>query len=272
LINYNYITRGNKKKPALVFLHGFLGSSQDWLKIISDLSSDYYCLAVDLPGHGKSLIPEKYSDLNLHNVALTINDYLKNLNLIKPVLIGYSMGGRIALHMLGLDEQYWQGAILESASPGIESPANRAIRRKQDFALATRLENDDFNQFLIDWYNQPLFSGYAKLPDFEKILMQRLQNNPLQISMSLRAFSTGNQESFWPRLSKFKVPMLMIAGSDDEKYSKIVNQISTNFPNIKTQIIPRSGHVVHAEQPSMFSLFVSEFANSIFSIQSTPFE
>jgi 2-succinyl-6-hydroxy-2,4-cyclohexadiene-1-carboxylate synthase len=261
-------------------MHGFLGSSRDWLKIISDLSSDYYCLAVDLPGHGKSVIPSvklpryceersdeaisiNYSELNLHNAAFGLNAFLKQFDLISPVLIGYSMGGRIALHMLKLDEIYWHGAVLESTSPGIENLADRAIRLKQDFALATRLEEDDFNQFLEEWYQQPLFSGFVKVPDFKQILIHRQKNNPGQIAAALKAFSTGTQKSFWHKLKKFEIPIMLISGSNDEKYCNITKRISASSPIIKTRIIQGSGHVVHAEKLQKFSMILSKFLKTL---------
>jgi 2-succinyl-6-hydroxy-2,4-cyclohexadiene-1-carboxylate synthase len=259
LIHYNFITSGNTDKPALVFLHGFLGCARDWSAIISQLSADYYCLAIDLPGHGKSVITQNDTRLHLQDTAIHLNSEIRKRNLIKPVLIGYSMGGRMALHMLTDSDIYWQAAILESTSPGIEDPIDKKERLKNDFQIADRLEKEDLNEFLQYWYSQPLFSDFRNMKGFEKILERRLSNDPVQMARALRAFSAGLQESFWNRLKIFNIPVLMISGANDKKYSAIINRIAADSSTIRSKMIPDCGHVVHAEQPQIFCATVLEF-------------
>ncbi len=259
MINLNFTSIGNKNNPALVFLHGFLGSGQDWQELISSLKDDYYCLAFDLPGHGESIISENYSGITLESFSSDFYAFLKTLNLFKPVLVGYSMGGRIGMHLLRNDDFFWQGAILESVSPGIENLDERVARFNQDLKLTIKIKTTEFRNFLIWWYDQPLFSEFKKSSEFNRIFEQRLMNSSEQLAQSMKIFSVGRQQSFWHMFDQFAMPILIISGSEDKKYKTITKQIARNYPEVQIEIVPGAGHVVHSEKPQEFVTLLSRF-------------
>jgi 2-succinyl-6-hydroxy-2,4-cyclohexadiene-1-carboxylate synthase len=157
LCRLHWITSGNTDHPAIVFLHGFLGSGLDWEEIIRGLSDKFYCLAPDLPGHGrtaKSPNPEPYS---MRGAAEAVHVGLDELRIAQSSLVGYSLGGRLALHLGTTHPRRWNRLVIESASPGIESVLEQAKRREMDEKKAQELESMQFEVFLQEWYDQPLF-------------------------------------------------------------------------------------------------------------------
>ena len=152
---------GDPRLPAILFLHGFMGSGADWASEISVLDEHFYCVAPDLPGHGSSLAlpPDAYT---IEGTTRALLDLLDELGITRAVLVGYSMGGRIALYLALRHPERCSGLFLQSASPGIEEPAERLARRKADEERARRLESGDLASFLEAWYRQPLFASLAR--------------------------------------------------------------------------------------------------------------
>ena len=120
-----------------------------------------YCIAVDLPGHGASLglPPDTYT---IEGATRAVIRTLDDIQVSRPVVAGYSMGGRLALYLALRFPERCAGLILESASPGLESASERAARRAADESKAERLQSGDFEAFLRDWYAQPLFASLAQ--------------------------------------------------------------------------------------------------------------
>ncbi len=146
----NYAVSGTPDLPAVLFLHGFMGSGADWKSVIATLEGRFRCVAVDLPGHGASvgLPPEAYA---FENAARLVLDMLDELEIDKTTFVGYSMGGRLALYLALRYPERCSGLFLESASPGLRSERERAERRAADEEKASRLESEDFDKFLHDW-------------------------------------------------------------------------------------------------------------------------
>jgi 2-succinyl-6-hydroxy-2,4-cyclohexadiene-1-carboxylate synthase len=155
--NLNYQVSGDRRSPTILFLHGFMGSSADWRGPIAALGYRYFCIAVDLPGHGASLgmPPDKYT---IEGATRTVIGILDELERVRTIIAGYSMGGRLALYLALRYPERCAGLFLESASPGLENAGERAARRAADESKAGRLESGDFEAFLQDWYRQPLFA------------------------------------------------------------------------------------------------------------------
>lgn len=155
---------GDPGGRPLVLLHGFLGDSRDWDEVAGALSGQFFCIIPDLPGHGASAIGDVDPEQGMDYVALSLLGMLE-FGPSGPVdIIGYSMGGRIALHFALRYPQRCRRLVLESASPGLTDPAERAARREHDDALACRLEEGPLEAFLRDWYGQPLFASLARDP------------------------------------------------------------------------------------------------------------
>lgn len=256
-----YTVTGPEDRLVALFLHGFLGSGAEWEEIISRLSGRFQCLAVDLPGHGRSASLDRRRSWNMENTAKAVIALLQNLGIRKCFLAGYSMGGRLALYLTLTYPQYFAKTILESASPGLKTEPERRERIARDEQLAQRLEEEDFREFLHDWYRQPLFQTLAQHPRFEEIFQNRLQNDPRGLAKSLREMGTGAQPSLWERLPGNKIPLLLVVGEKDAKFGALAGEMAEHCPAVSVQVIPGCGHNVHMENAGVFAEALIKFVS-----------
>ncbi len=240
---YNYIK--NDGKPVILFLHGFLGSREDWLEIGAALKNDFSYLMVDLPWHGKSA-----GVSNMKKAASSIVALLDSLFIKQVYLYGYSLGGRLALYLTLFYPEYFKRVILESSSPGLKNQSERQERLAHDEKLAQRLENDALSDFLAFWYAMPLFKNLVKQKNFPRIYERRLQNSPNRLAQSLRTLGTGRQPSLWEKLKSNVLPIRLIVGEFDEKFVQIAREMTAVNNNISLEIVKNSGHTVYAEKPT----------------------
>ena len=248
----NHLTSGSDQQPAVLFLHGFMGSAHDWDDVMAGLETAYRCFAVDLPGHGGStgLIDTAYT---MDGAAQAIADLLDERGVEGCAVVGYSMGGRLALYFaIGFPERC-RTLVLESASPGLATAEERHARRAMDEARAVRLETGDFENFLNEWYRQPLFASLARHEGLtERMVERRLVNDPRELARSLRGMSTGRQPSLWERLPGLRVSTCAIAGARDRKYVELAGRMAALSPRVQTVVVEEAGHNIHAEQPRRF--------------------
>ena len=259
----NYEVSGDRLSPALLFLHGFVGSSADWREVMGKLEDRTYCIAVDLPGHGASLgIPQ--DNYTIEGATRAVIRSLDGLEVTRPVVTGYSMGGRLALYLALRYPSRCAGLVLESASPGLENPGERAARRVVDESRAKRLESGDFEAFLRDWYAQSLFASLARDENLlHRTIEARRRNDPGELARSLRGMGTGSQPSLWGELGDLAVPALAIAGELDERYAGISSRMAGINPRIRSEIVPGAGHSVHAETPAKYALLLGRFVDGL---------
>ena len=227
--------------PRLVLVHGFTQTGRSWGPVAADLSQDHEVVSVDAPGHGGS------SDVTA--------DLLAGAELLgraggPAIYIGYSMGGRLALHLALARPDLVHGLVLIGATAGIEDEPERAARRAADEQLATELERDGVAQFLERWLAQPLF---ASLPPEAAGLDDRLRNTAAGLASSLRLAGTGTQQPLWDQLAELSMPVLVVAGERDDKFSAIGSRIAEAIgPNTTFALVPGAGHACHLEQPDEF--------------------
>ena len=249
---FNYYWVGNSKSPTILFLHGFMGDCHEFDQVISLLNDQFSCLIIDLPGHGKTKVTGNNQCYSMPNTAEAIIKLLDQLNIQKCFLVGYSMGGRLALYLTLKFPERFLKVILESASPSLKTKDECLQRTQLDHNLADELENGDFYDFLIRWYNNPLFNYLKQKPEFEKLLQERLKNNPFELAKSLRNLSTGLQPILWNELSFNKIPILLLAGEQDKKFKKINAEMLAYNPFASLKIISNSGHNIHRENIIIF--------------------
>ncbi len=246
---------------TLVLLHGFMGRSGDWHFLAKRLTECCNVLLVDLPAHGKSLAHDDEASQAWEIFFGELDGILQKLRLKHICLLGYSMGGRLALQWAVNNPQRTEKLILESANPGIANAEERRLRLQNDLALSAKMQSPefDFERFLKDWYAQPLFANLNRHPAFADLLRQRLQNDPLRLAWALNAFSVGRQENIWPRLADMRQPTLLICGAADEKYMRISERMQRCNPKFKRQVAEHCGHNVHFENPEWFARQVTTF-------------
>lgn len=261
LCQLHYSLTGNNNNPVILLLHGFMGNGSDFIDVIPLLSRKFYCLTVDLPGHGKTQINGGDEDYAMPNTAKELINLLDILEINKCYLFGYSMGGRLALYLTVCFPWRFEKVILESASPGLKTEEEQSRRITSDFQLANKLETTDFKEFLLNWYKLPLFQSLSTHPNFEKMLQRRLENNPLELAKSLRNLGTGKQPSLWGQLLEVNIPLLLLVGEKDKKFVAINSEMAGLLPVAKMQIIPGSGHNIHLENPLVWVQQILKFAD-----------
>ncbi len=217
-------------------LHGAVGAASDWRSFASGLAKHgistravdlwrfLQCESVSMPEFGKRLNADATGEVSRSQ---------------RRILIGYSMGGRLALHAL-LEGGPWDGAVIISANPGLRDTQEAAERRSQDAQWATRALTESWSDFLSAWSTQPILGGSLRDEREDKKLIQRRR----EIARSFVDWSVGNQQSLWDRLPEIKIPVLWIAGEHDEKFSAIAQEAAAKSPNFSLAIAPTAGHRV----------------------------
>lgn len=253
---FHFRTSGNPDKPPVLFLHGFMGSSEDWKNVIQFVSFDYYCITIDLPGHGKTDLEK---NLTFEKTAIALIEFLKLQKMRRCFLVGYSMGGRLALFLALRFPDYFRKVVLESASPGLWTQEERENRLRMDELIARQLESGNFKTFLFKWYSQPLFKRLANQSDFDQLLKARLKNDPKALAQLLRILGTGNQPSLWDELHQCKIPILLMVGEEDKKYQLIAEEMCQSSELIQSLIVKKCSHNIHFQHPKRFANHLCEF-------------
>jgi 2-succinyl-6-hydroxy-2,4-cyclohexadiene-1-carboxylate synthase len=262
MIQFNCLTFGKKSNPPILFLHGFMGSSADWDSICNALAEKFYCIALDLPGHGQTTTSSN-EDFTMEHCSSEIINFLHERKIIKPHLLGYSMGGRIALFLSVYYGEKFSKILLESASPGLKTESERTDRQIKDSLLARRLQMQPFKQFVENWYEMPLFETVQKdKKSYDRMIRSRLQNDPKLLSLSLTYIGSGSQPPLWEQLKDIKNSTLLLTGSDDAKFSSIAADMHSRNRTMQHEIIDDCGHNIHFENKQIFIETISEFLNN----------
>jgi 2-succinyl-6-hydroxy-2,4-cyclohexadiene-1-carboxylate synthase len=253
----HYRTDGVPHQRPLCFLHGFMGSTDDWGAIVGGVNEQAFCLRVDLPGHGDSLNRPSYV-YSMEGATQALADVLDEAGIQRCSLVGYSMGGRVALYFALFHPERVRRLVLESTSPGLRTEAERAERRCLDDRRARRIEGD-LGAFLDEWYRQPLFASLDRHGLVEQMVRTRRANDPGELARALRGLSPGAQPSLWNRLPDLDVPTLVLTGALDDKYRAITEKTAQQIPEARRVVVPGAGHNVHAERPQAFLAHVGRF-------------
>ncbi|MEL7834901.1 2-succinyl-6-hydroxy-2,4-cyclohexadiene-1-carboxylate synthase [Fodinibius sp. Rm-B-1B1-1] len=249
--------------PYLLMLHGFMGDRRVFNHLIDDLSNFCNPVTIDLLGFGKTAKPtsqnryrEKYQVADLYSLIQQLN--------YKPLyLYGYSMGGRLALHIVSQHVQLFKGLILESTNCGIVDPKERKKRQKIDAERAESITND-FKAFLSDWKKLDLFASPIR-PDkslTQKYYQIQSEQSPSALAASLQGFGTGSMTPICDHLPNIKLPTLLIAGSADEKYQHINQHLSKQLPNATFSSI-KAGHRIHLDNPQALESELQNFLTKL---------
>lgn len=256
----------NSGKTPIIFLHGFTGSANDWLFIFGKFPENFLPAAIDLIGHGKSSSPvelDYYSPLAITN---QLNNIFTKLGFEKVILCGYSMGGRVALNFAAQFPQKVSALILESVSKGLSTEEEKNERLLNDSALADKINNEGIESFINYWMNIPLFETLKNLhyKKYESIVKSKLYNSATGLSNSLRGFSTGNMNVDLKEFNKHNIPVLLVTGGLDEKFTNINTNLVNEFTNAKHEIIKTVGHNSHIENEEKFITIVNKFLQIYF--------
>lgn len=254
---YQWFTPYKKEHPTIVCLHGFTGTSNTFQTL--KFSEAYNYLGIDLIGHGKTSVFVHPDHYQMTNVIRELQALLQHLAITSYYVLGYSMGGRVALAW-GLTDENVKGIILENASPGLTTLPERTTRINKDNRLAQRLLTEPLGDFIDFWQALPLFDSQKQLsPKIQaKIRQERMSQQPYGLAMSLFMMGTGQQPSYWNQLET-TIPLLYITGEWDHKFQEIARKMHIQQPAMHIHTVPNAGHCVHVEQPDMFLQLVENW-------------
>jgi 2-succinyl-6-hydroxy-2,4-cyclohexadiene-1-carboxylate synthase len=246
-----YCVRRSGSGDPLLMLHGFTGSGRIWDGF---QFPGFQTVAVDLLGHGDTDAPADPARYRIERAAADLADMLNE----SAFVLGYSMGGRLALYFALHYPDRVRGLILESASPGLQSEQERDARAASDFALADSIERDGVAAFVDQWERLPLFATQTR-DQCAMLRPIRLAQRPHGLANSLRGMGTGVQPSLWGRLHAIAIPILILTGSLDAKYCTIGERMASLLPRAQQVIISDGGHTPHLEQRDAFGAAVQSF-------------
>ncbi len=250
------------RATTLVLLHGFTGRAANWEPLFDAMAlPGMRIIAIDMLGHGQSSAPENPARYTMQYCQSDILAVLTELGVApgEAILLGYSMGGRIALYTAF--SHFFRALILESASPGLADPVEREQRRRNDTVLAANIERDGIAAFVEHWEQLPLFASQSSLPIETRQAQQRqrLSNRAQGLANSLRGVGTGEQPSLHDQLPSLAIPVLLIAGELDPRFCSIARKMEQQLPCAILHVVPGAGHTVHLERPDLFAQLVRQF-------------
>ena len=241
-----------------ILLHGFMGTGADLQPLMDHLPGP--TRALDLPGHGDAadLLPDN-QPANLAWMAGHVEERIRLLSKRPVHLVGYSMGGRIALYLALQSPKLLRSLTLIAASPGISDGDERRKRRTDDAHRAQHI-TADFPVFLQRWYQLPIFGDLRHHPQFDALIERRLDQSPAAMARIIQDMSPGAQPDLWPRLSELKVPHQWIAGKNDPKYASLIPR-AAQLSGGPYHLIDDAAHSVHIEHPKACGEPVSGLAS-----------
>lgn len=244
---------GETTLPTLVLLHGFLGTKADWLPLMPKLSQHFHCVCLDLVGHGDNQpsLPAPEMEDGFDFCVQDIIARLDRLNTSQFHLYGYSLGGRIALHLAKAHPQRLLSLLLESCHPGLKDPLEKTARAKNDALWAERLLKLSSIDFLNLWYQQPVFTDMtaAKRKTVVEKRAAMLDLHPKQMLKEVfLATSLARQSSLWDVPSQLACECHFFAGSQDAKFHALAQEWQLHAP-ILVHSINGAGHNIHQAAP-----------------------
>ena len=237
----------------VVLLHGFTHTGASWDPVVAALGESYRALAPDIRGHGTAS----------GRTPVTLEAVLEDVAGLAPerfTLVGYSMGGRIALHAaLALSGRVHR-LVLIGASPGLADRGEREGRRAADEELAESIERSSIEEFARRWAQTPVLAGQP--PDvLAAVHADRLRNEPAGLARALRGLGTGALPSLWDRLGEVSMPVALVVGERDKKFTAIAAQMASTLPDAEVILVSGAGHAVHLEAPAAVAAVIAGKSN-----------
>lgn len=257
-LNRFAIIREGATSPPVIFLHGFLGTKDDWRSVFRVMSAHANCIAIDLPGHGDQASHEPVREFSA--AVEWLDDVRRHLGLDSWHAVGYSLGGRLALAYACTYPANVRSLTMVSASPGIEDETERARRREQDMVWARDMVASGPEEFISRWYQQPVFASLQRDPVMLSNLRAKRSGSTMHVLAEvLRQWGAGVVPSRWNVLSTLPMPVQWIAGELDSTYVAMGRRIKLVAPTVVVRTITGAGHTVHLEQPEELGHSIERF-------------
>lgn len=227
-----------------MFVPGFMQRGEAWAPVARRVAERYPTMCLDFESH-------------------TLEERLAELRAVAPrgaVVVGYSMGGRLALQAAVREPERYGALVLVGATAGIEGEQERGARFQADLRLASRLESQSIEHTVAEWEQQPVFEGQPP----ELVAAQRpgrLSHRPADLASLLRTAGQGAVEPVWDRIPSLPMPVLAIAGERDTRYMDLAARIAELAPWGRAAIVPGGGHAAHLERPARVAALILELVN-----------
>jgi 2-succinyl-6-hydroxy-2,4-cyclohexadiene-1-carboxylate synthase len=246
----------------LVLLHGFTQGPGSWDPLVAGLDPRYQLVRVTLPGHGPDGTRSAAARLPFEAAAGAVAEAVAATAGPEPaVWLGYSLGGRLALRVALDRPDLVEALALLGATAGIEEPAARAARVEMDERLASGLERKGLESFIDGWLSQQLFS---RLPRAAAGVDERRAGTVDGLASALRLLGTGAQEPVWDRLAELDMPVLLMAGEHDSKFSALGFRLVAGIgDNAGISFVPSAGHAAHLERPESVANVLNRFLDAL---------
>ncbi|WP_233977048.1 2-succinyl-6-hydroxy-2,4-cyclohexadiene-1-carboxylate synthase [Pectobacterium versatile] len=238
------------RQPWLVCLHGLLGSGEDWQPILP-FCRDWPVLLVDLPGHGAS---RTISTTDFADVSSQLSKTLLDQGIENYWLLGYSLGGRIAMyHACNGQHDGMLGLLVEGGHPGLATPEQRTERIHHDARWAQRFRQEPLPAVLQDWYQQAVFADVDSTQR-EQLVARRSANCGTSVAAMLEATSLGRQPFLAERLRHLSIPFVYLCGVSDVKFQTLAAQYGLPLLSVA-----QAGHNAHQANPTAYAERVRSF-------------
>jgi 2-succinyl-6-hydroxy-2,4-cyclohexadiene-1-carboxylate synthase len=250
-VRLSYFVTG--EGAAVTLLHGFTHSGRSWRELMSRMPDGWKWIAPDLRGHGVTQT-RRGAACSMDACTADLVALWDELGVERTHLVGYSMGGRLALHIAARRPERVLSLLTIGAHGGLEQDA-RAGRRQGDEALAERIERDGMEAFVDYWGSLPLFAGLERRGDayVAQVRAERLQNHAAGLACSLRGMGAGVMEPLWDDLAHVEFPCTFVAGQLDHRYVASARRLAATVRNGRSEVVLRAGHSVHQERPDAFA-------------------
>jgi len=250
-VKLSYFVAGDGVPVTL--LHGFTQSGRSWRELIAKMPPGWRWIVPDLRGHGETQIRHDAS-CSMEVCTRDLVALWDELGVERSHVVGYSMGGRLALHVAAKRPDRLLSLVTIGAHAGLDEGA-REGRRRGDDALANRIEKEGIDAFVKYWGSLPLFAGLERRgPSYvAEVRAERLRNHVAGLACSLRGMGAGAMEPVWDELAQVPVPCTFVAGQLDHGYVASARRLAATAPNSRYEVVPRAGHAVHQERPDAFA-------------------
>ena len=251
--------------PPLLLLHGFTGGAATIWPLGHRLTDLRQVAAVDLPGHGRTGVPDDPQLFGFEHTVDALAPLLDSHRLRPADVVGYSMGGRLAVGLAVRHPGYVASLTLIGSSAGLSDAAERSARARSDDELADDLLERGLEWFVDHWMSSPIFASQKRLgPDaLAASRAQRLNNHPDGLAGSLRGTGAGRQPSYWHDLAGLRVPVLLVVGEDDPRYRAVAMRMAAGLTRSAIAVIPGAGHAAHLENPDRTPAAIREVLSQL---------
>jgi len=232
--------------PLVVFVPGFMQRGEAWAPVARRVGERYPTLCLDFMTH-------------------TFEERIEELREAAPggsILVGYSMGGRLALQLAVREPERFSGIVTVGATAGIEDVGERRARLEADSELAGWIEEHSIEEVVERWERQPVFADQpAALVEAQR--PGRLSHSPADLARLLRSAGQGALEPVWDQIPSLPMPLLAIAGERDARYMAAAERLASLAPRGRAASVPEAGHAAHLEQPRAVADMAKSKASAI---------